>query len=228
MDAMNCDDFEARIHELLDEHQALTGDLPLLEHAVDCSACAAVLENYQELFAAIEGWRPPALDQQFSRRTVRMAFPEAVMVRSESSGTKSRTLFQALAVLACIGLIGVLGRFWLATVSTDHSVGMSQTSPLQLPEPAEPGNDRPPLALPELLPLLMAAQPVDGPAGDRWSVFWTQWSSALPKEPLESLDPWTQGIKPIAASLHTAWSSLRTTFPLYEPPGDLPAVEDAV
>jgi hypothetical protein len=224
---MTCDDFEARIHELLDEHQALAGDLPLLDHAADCPACSVALEHYQELFAAIEAWRPPELDPQFSRRTVRMAFPESVTVRSQSTGTKSRNLLQALALLACVVVIGVLGRFWSASVSTDHPLAISEPLPSLLVETSEAGHDRPPLAWRELLPLVMAARPADIPAGDRWSLLWTEWSSGLPRDPLESLDPWTQGIKPIAASLHTAWSSLRTTFPLYEPPNDLKTTEDA-
>jgi hypothetical protein len=125
-----------------------------------------------------------------------------------------------VTALACLVLIAVLGRFWWVSVSTNLSITDSEISAPQLPVIAESRAHRAPMALRDL-------RPVDAPEADRWRMFWTEWSTALPAEPLESLDTWTQGIKPIAVSLNTALDSLRATFPLYDPASDLSTTEDA-
>jgi hypothetical protein len=209
---MNCDEFETRIQELLDRRQSLTGDGRLLDHALTCTPCAAMLETYQELFDQIARWQPLELDRDFSDRTVRKAFPATIAVRSGSSGFQHRYLHQVLTVLACLVLLAGLGRFWLVSVATNRPISDSEISAPQSAEIAEHREHRAPVA---------------DPANDRWRVFWTEWSSVLPAEPLESLDTWTQGIKPIAASLNTALDSLRSTFPLYDPSRDLSAAEDS-
>ena len=224
---MNCDEFETRLQERLDRRQSLTGDGRLLDHALTCAPCAAMLETYQELFDQIACWQPLELDKSFSDRTVRRAFPETIAVRPSSSSVPRRYVPQALAVLACLVLIAVLGRFWLASVSTNVAISNSEISAPQSPVIAEDREHRMPMPIRDLRPLVTVPQPLDASEADRWRIFWIEWSSVLPAEPLESLDTWTQGIKPIAASLNTALDSLLATFPLYDPASDLSTTEDA-
>jgi anti-sigma factor RsiW len=218
---MNCDEFESRLQQRLDGRQSLIGDSRLQDHALTCSMCAALLETYQELYDQIANWQPPELDEDFSARTVRRAFPETIAVRPRWSSAQRRYLSQAVTALACLVVIAVLGRFWLVSVSTNGSISDAKIAAPQLPVIAESQTHRAPAALRDM-------QPLDAPEADRWRIFWTEWSSGLPPEPLESLDTWTQGIKPIAVSLNTALDSLRATFPLYyDPASDLSATEDA-
>jgi hypothetical protein len=224
---MNCDEFESRLQQRLDRRQSLIGDSRLRDHALTCSPCAAMLETYQELFDQIARWQPPELDEDFSARTVRRAFPETIAVRPSASSAQRRYLSQAVTALACLVLLAVLGRFWLASVATNGSVSDSQIAAPQVPPVAESPTHRGPAARRDVGPLVALPQPVDLPEADRWRVFWIEWSSGLPAEPLESLATWTQGIKPIAVSLNTALGSLRATFPLYDPASDLSATEDA-
>jgi hypothetical protein len=224
---MNCDEFETRLQQRLDRRQTLIDDSRLLDHALTCSPCAATLETYQELFDQVARWQPPELDPDFSARTVRRAFPETIAVRPSSSNAPRRYLLQAVTALASLVLVAVLGRFWLASVSTSGSISDSEISAPQGPVISASPTHLAPTALGDSRPLVTVPWPVDAPEADRWRMFWTEWSSALPPEPLESLDTWTHGIKPIAVSLNTALDSLRATFPLYDPARDLSAAEDA-
>jgi hypothetical protein len=224
---MNCDEFETKLQQQLDRRQSLIGDSRLMDHALICSPCAAMLETYQELFGQIAAWQPPELDEDFSARTVRRAFPEAITVRPNSSSAERRYLSQAVTTLACVILIAVVGTFWLTSVSTTGWISNSEISAPQGSVISASQTHRAPMALRDPRPLVTVPWLVDAPEADRWSIFWTEWSSTLPTEPLESLDTWTQGIKPIAVSLNTALDSLRATFPLYDPASDLSAAEDA-
>jgi hypothetical protein len=225
---MNCDEFETRLQQRLDRRQSLIGDNRLLDHALTCSPCAAMLETYQEWSDQIARWQPPELDQGFSARTVRRAFPETIAVRPKWSNVQRRYLSQTVTALACLVLIALLGRFWLVSFSTNRLISDAEIAAPQVPPVAESETQRAPATPRDVRPLVSVPQPVDAPETDRWRVFWTGWSSGLPPKPLESLDTWTQGIKPIAVSLDTALDSLRATFPLYyDPASDLGATEDA-
>ena len=43
---LNCETFEDRIHQILDDRLMLTGDSALMEHAARCASCESVLYDY--------------------------------------------------------------------------------------------------------------------------------------------------------------------------------------
>ncbi len=222
---MKCDDFEARIHQRLDERCSPRDDRHLLDHASECPTCADVLETYSNVVRQLGHWQPPPLDDDFSRRTVQAALRDSDRLATtplskeplHRSGRSSRSMFrprfayQALVLSACVLLIVASAPLWLPSVDTDGPVTQTAVS--------EPDRIQPMNGLGESSPRQLSDPRALGPAaiatGD-WRIVWTQWSTALQSEPLEPLDTWTKGIRPLTASLHTAWLSLRTSFPLYE------------
>ena len=46
---LNCDSFEDRIHQILDDRLTLTGDDLLMEHAASCTKCEQVLNDYDSV-----------------------------------------------------------------------------------------------------------------------------------------------------------------------------------
>ncbi|TVS20028.1 MAG: hypothetical protein EA424_06085 [Planctomycetaceae bacterium] len=227
---MNCDDFEARIHQRLDERCSLSDDSRLLDHASECPGCADVLETYGNMFRQIGRWEPPPLDEDFSRRTVQAAMHDSARmgtrhvpkesyrrsVRPSRWISRPRITHQMLVLLACVVLLAALLPLWLPSISTNRLITESPNTVPDGLQTTDGGHALSQREFGDLLALNSAVRPSRDFSTDGWRVVWAQWSTALQSEPLEPLDTWTQGIKPITASLHTAWLSLRTSFPLYE------------
>jgi hypothetical protein len=225
---MNCGEFEARIHQVLDRRRSLTDDDALADHALDCSQCAAKLDGYVELFEQVGCWQPLPLDADFSRRTVQRAFPAPVAVQPNPRAARQRFSYQVLTLLACLLLIAVLPRLWSPPVPTNSSTvdtAITSTLPATALPPSVAASESvlPVVELRTLQQVPGTALGAEGRTNDGWLNLWVEWSGRLAAEPFEPLDTFTQGIKPIAASLTTALDSLRTTFPL----GDLPTVPNA-
>ena len=111
---MNCREFDARIHGLLDEDEPLSCDSHLLGHAAVCPRCATELASYQGLFERMARLQPPNLDAEFSHRVVRMAFPVS-RSSSAGSGQRNESRYIAPAVLACLVLLAALP--WLRSIT---------------------------------------------------------------------------------------------------------------
>lgn len=229
---MNCGEFEARIQRVLDRRQLLSSDDALVDHALACSECAARLDAYVELIAQIEGWQPPPLDEDFSRRTVQRAFPATVAVPSRPRTSRRRFGYQVVTLLACLWLIAALPQLWSPPVSNsspnDDAVTASALPAATLASTAGQNQTTLPTAgIGSFEPVAGTARQAADREGDDWRGLWAEWSGRLPAESFEPLDTFTQGIKPIAASLTTALDSLRTTFPLGELPSAPSATRDA-
>lgn len=227
---MNCDDFEARMHQCLDERCSPSDDRLLLDHASECPGCADILETYGNVFRQLGECQPPPLDDDFSRRTVQLAMRDADQLVSRHlskeaqhrtgrplrSISRPRIAYRMFGLLACVVLMAVLVPLWLSSVGTDGPVTPSPVGIHDGLASVDQQTELLPRALSDLLAVSSPVPPPHDFSAGGWRVVWTQWSTAIQSEPLEPLDTWTQGIKPITASLHTAWLSLRTSFPLYE------------
>jgi hypothetical protein len=225
---MNCGEFEARIHQVLDRRRSLTDDDALADHAMDCSECAAKLDGYVELFEQVGRWQPLPLDADFSRRTVQRAFLAPVAVQPNPRAARQRFSYQVLALLACLLLIAALPRLWSQPVpdrSSTEAAAITSTLPATALAPSVAASESvlPVVDSRELEQVPGTAWGAEDRGNDNWRSWWVEWSGRLAAEPFEPLDTFTQGIKPIAASLTTALDSLRTTFPL----GDLPTAPNA-
>jgi hypothetical protein len=59
---MQCEEFEPRINELLDERQQPRADARLAEHARECAACADMLAGYEQTLDIVRGAAPLEMD----------------------------------------------------------------------------------------------------------------------------------------------------------------------
>lgn len=48
-DPLHCNDFENRIHEILDDRLILSADAKLFEHATECPECAVLMQDYENM-----------------------------------------------------------------------------------------------------------------------------------------------------------------------------------
>ena len=67
---MQCDKFEERIHESLDQRIAPWSQKELLRHTQHCRRCRDLLASYEELSDGLIYFEPPTTDADFTQRVV--------------------------------------------------------------------------------------------------------------------------------------------------------------
>lgn len=102
---MQCETFEGRLHELLDERERPESDALLREHALVCSGCAEKLASQEALFAGLAKAEIPALSADFTQRVLANRRPEL-------RHWFSRRFALSLLVLAAVLLVAALPAFW--------------------------------------------------------------------------------------------------------------------
>lgn len=74
---MNCEQFQQRLNEVLDERADPAGDSHLSGHAADCDDCRAALVGSRVLLRGLSRLRVPAVRADFSERVVAAAIAPA-------------------------------------------------------------------------------------------------------------------------------------------------------
>lgn len=67
---MQCEKFEARLHDLLDQRSAPECDPLLLEHAEQCDGCRELLSIQEQMMLGLELWEVPPPPADLPRRSV--------------------------------------------------------------------------------------------------------------------------------------------------------------
>lgn len=143
---MQCEKFEARLQDLLDQRQRPECDAQLLEHADACDNCRETLILQEQMFAGLELWETPTLDDAFAARVVAQAVAQPRVVAKHDSTKTGRSSLPwklvagALAASLLVGVVTVASR-WNNAAPKPHNVA-KQT----------PGNIAPPAPAPEIEP----------------------------------------------------------------------------
>lgn len=103
---MLCSEFDARLHELLDERKAPEQDWELQCHARNCPRCAARLETMIRLLDSLELSQTPELSSEFAQRVVEAVDPPPTTRAASTRGVPTR-LVPLMVVAAGLLLIAM-------------------------------------------------------------------------------------------------------------------------
>ena len=80
---LTCEEFEDRIHQLLDDRLTLTGDDALMQHAASCEPCNELLHDYDSVEDSIKLFRDDinaAIEKRLSEQTTQKNSPYGILV----------------------------------------------------------------------------------------------------------------------------------------------------
>jgi hypothetical protein len=113
MDRIECREFEARIHQVLDERRSLLDDSALARHRAECPDCQSLLDEYSRLLemlppADVLAARADGLGMEFASPKIGSTAGVArrVVIRGNSRGTP-RLVGVALAAATLIMLLSL-------------------------------------------------------------------------------------------------------------------------
>jgi len=208
---MRCDEFDERVHRLLDDRTPLQTDQRLLQHVEDCGRCRSELDAYEDLFNGLDFFEPPQLTEDFAARVLEQAQP----VRPTTKVARRWLAFAALAIAASL-LIAILPPL------TDHPGNTKPDSSRLVQDdtlnqsggsPGESSSEE--LSGDQIGQL--AQDTVDIPDGidaEQIRLMWNQLAPDLPYEQIVPVDQIRGGLRPITNSLAAAIDVLRSTIPL--------------
>jgi hypothetical protein len=231
---MRCDEFDNRVHRLLDQRGTLDQDGVLSRHANTCSRCALRWQAYLDLQAGLDAWETPDVSPDFARRVVARIQPVAPVRR-----TTARWMAVALAMAATM-LIAVIPLSYRRSARVP-SPGTAEPVATSRPS-ADPDRDRPgangllagtkigprgkkiPRARqiapppspnsPLAAPVVESQDPLGTLADDRaWPDKLAELTSRVTSEQIASVGPLYAGIRPITSTLTEALDVLRDMVP---------------
>ena len=245
---MQCQEFESRLNDLLDQRLSPEADPPLTSHAQQCGACREVLTLQGLLWRGLKANRPAPPAHDFSARVVANVQPaDAPSPVSRPARGRHWLITRGLALTAgaAVMLLGARLIFFrgenqpanLASPSprpnvvepnpappTTLAIRSPGAPPRNGPAPTSPVND--PSAAPPSLPpgAIASAFPFRLPAEKDYREYGQamgEFAAHLPQtvEKLEEMDRVTPGIRPIRSSFSIAIEALLRTIPSgKEPP----------
>jgi hypothetical protein len=219
---MQCDEFERRLHQVLDGRGLAEDDLPLRRHAATCPACRGTLASQRALWAGLAGLQTPELAEGFAEAVVResmYAKPQAGTLLRQ--GALAGDAGRVLAAAAVAALLVIAPAIYFV-------FGWSANSPSPAPDVAreqrQPDEVSPPLPEPPLLADSASSSREEQYAEllDRWRVQITVTGDRLGLTGEDA--PTVQGAaavsqltdrlrSPLAASIESTLNVLRTALP---------------
>ncbi|MBC8870144.1 MAG: hypothetical protein H8E44_12040 [Planctomycetes bacterium] len=222
---MKCDEFDDRVHSLLDDRVRIDADPMLLEHADACAKCRGMLGTYGDLLAGLDSCEIPELSPDFTRRVVDQVHAERVVTVRPARRTRRWLALAAVAIAAglLIALIPYLGSRTTPNqpiaprVVEDDGQEDLEPSLAEQPKDESPHDDATQVAHGE----------VDAESeAEQLRIVLNQLTPKLPYDRLVPVDQIRGGLRPITSSLAVAIDALRSTIPLgrqdhaKEPTGD--------
>ena len=89
---MNCDDFQARLNRLLDQHADVSGDLALAGHADECDECSDRLRIWAQIDSAFPDVDRPQAMRKHGSSKMAMTTAAGVLFAASFAGRRSRPM----------------------------------------------------------------------------------------------------------------------------------------
>lgn len=83
---MQCEKFESRLQDLLDQRERPEYDALLLDHAESCENCRETLMLQEQLFSGLDLWETPRMSDGFAQRVVEQHLSEVNQVQLPERG----------------------------------------------------------------------------------------------------------------------------------------------
>jgi hypothetical protein len=132
---MRCEDFEARLNEVLDERRPLSSAAELEEHSRQCSGCRELVRSYEAMLVGLTYENVPAVPAWLTARIVKEAAP--ALDRSSAKIVRFPPRIAALALAAAVLLMAV-GWTWM-TNARRPAIDDGQNSGSEIIAHAVPG-----------------------------------------------------------------------------------------
>jgi len=200
---MRCDEFETRLHMLLDQRRGPEQDVRLREHAAVCAACGQMLRAQTLLFDTLEMRTVPELDAGFAARVVARVEQRNVRGRRRTLSAVAAIVVVAASLL--LVLFGPARPIWQRpgseslprhALSTRHAVPAARLSS----------------------PTMHANRHQDTHAAIWWVLSPETLQEIYPPDVrqrhLQQVDRLANDLRPIARPFTAAAAALRRTFPV--------------
>jgi hypothetical protein len=196
---MQCERFERRLHQLLDERSRPEADPQLVAHAHACAACGAALDAQRMLFSVLARAEAPQPSAGFAAAVVRGALqataasPRPEPLRAlRARGRKQFVLAAGIAAALLLAVTPALLRT-LRGPQVNDSTGSLTQLPTESPATAVAGENAAPFENPSLAQVAAENSPsaiasadetLQGPAADReehYAQILDRWRTQLPE-----------------------------------------------
>jgi hypothetical protein len=209
---MQCEAFERRLQQLLDERQRPEFDRNLLRHAEQCSECAEILAVQELLFASLQEDTPEGLDDNFAERVVQRS------LSSPASGASAGIKLLITGAIAALLLLMFVPTWLPRRIQGTEGDRLQALLPPTfsgegLPtEPSVSLPSGPALAAPPST--AVGTLQIDTLAHALYIDSFGTLLLELPDGTLAPVDQLTGGLRPLASSFSVAFDALRRSFPL--------------
>jgi hypothetical protein len=203
---MRCDEFDERVHSLLDNRVPIHSDQRLLEHADACTKCRGILGTYDDLFVGLECGETQELSSDFTRRVVAQVCADHT--QTVRPARKARRWFALAAVAIAAGLLIALIPLLRSHPSPDEQVVEEQSNEQTEPPAPETNGES---SHDDASQWAVNGDPDAEPKQLRNFV------DHLPLDRFVPVDQIRGGLRPITSSLAVAIDALRSTIPIGRP-----------
>lgn len=218
---MNCDSFEMRLDELLDERLPPDSDIELNEHADGCPQCARLMADHQSLLEAVELLARPRMHAGLAAQVLEQMALEPVAVANEADPRHLPTPSRSTSARRFAPPVAT----WIAATAAVLLVGIGVVRWNKVHRAAMAAAVKTPTATETDVPKIVFENPAaKAAAGSRdsivaQSVAEIQAATGPTGVPYRTLmEQMTDGLKPVTHSMSAAIHALRRTFPGSESP----------
>jgi hypothetical protein len=212
---MKCDEFERRLHQLLDARTAPETDTDLRRHARKCRRCREVLQGCEQLFDGLRFFEMPAPGSGFSAQVVQRIHPP----RRRPPSSYRAASYAVMLIAASLFLAFLPTVFsYLRPPSRPGREDVASRVAVREAVPATGGEEIPGL------PADPAPETVDPRLAH---AILSQWAAHWKRKPWQPVDGLAGGLAPITTSLSVAIDELRNTIPLGQQGGSSQSSADS-